>query len=406
MKALIIFILVCLSLCSSPPVELGIDRFFEAPFVSQLHGKRVGVVTNQTGIDSSLRSTVDRLLDFDHAYQVVALFSPEHGFTGVSHAGEKVVHGKVGKIPCYSLHGNHRRPTEEMLKGVDVIIYDMQEVGARSYTYTTTLYYIMEEAAQRKIGVIVLDRPNPMGGLIVDGPMLEPEEKSFVSYLNIPYCHGMTIGELAQFFNHEYRIGCHLTVVPMKGWKREMRFQETGLLWVPTSPQIPEDDTPLYYPVTGILGELELVNIGVGYTLPFKVVGAPWIDADQMSDALNHQKLAGVQFLPFHYKPFFGPYKHQECHGVRLVVTDATSFRPVTTGYLIMGVLKSLYPQEVAQRLKKLSDKKKTMFNHVNGTSRIWDLFSTERYPGWKMASIDLEERKAFLEKRKKYLLY
>lgn len=406
MKVVVVCLLVCFSLFSSPKVELGADRFFEEPFLSQLNGKKVAIVTNHTGIDSSLRSTVDRLLDFQGSYQVVAIFSPEHGFAGVSYAAENVSHSEVGKVPCYSLHGDHRRPTEEMLKGIDVIIYDMQEVGARCYTYTTTLYYVMEEAAKRKIEVIVLDRPNPIGGVIVDGPMLELEERSFVSYLNIPYCHGMTIGELAQFFNHEYQIGCRLKVVPMKGWKREMRFQETGLVWVPTSPQIPEDDTPLYYPATGILGELELVNIGVGYTLPFKIVGAPWIQADRMTKALSNQKLSGVQFLPFHFKPFFGPYKHQECHGVRIVVTDVTSFRPVTTGYLIMGVLKSLYPKEVAQRLKKMPNSKKIMFNHINGTSRIWDLFFNELYPGWKMASIDLDARKAFMEKRKKYLLY
>jgi uncharacterized protein YbbC (DUF1343 family) len=265
---------------------------------------------------------------------------------------------------------------------------------------------MMEEAAKQKIQVIVLDRPNPMGGLVVDGPMLETEERSFVSYLNIPYCHGMTIGELALFFNHEYHINCALKVIPMTGWKRSMSFQDTGLTWIPTSPQIPEMDSPSYYPVTGILGELELVSIGIGYTLPFKIVGAPWMDADRITDALNQQKLSGIKFIPFHFKPFFGAYKQQECHGVRLIITDPITFRPVTTGYLIMGVLKSLYPKEVASRLKKMPDQKRAMFCRINGTSRIWDLFSTEKYPGWKMASIDLEARKAFMEKRKKYLLY
>jgi uncharacterized protein YbbC (DUF1343 family) len=185
-----------------------------------------------------------------------------------------------------------------------------------------------------------------------------------------------------------------------------MRYFDTGLMWTPTSPQIPEDDTPTYYPATGPLGELELVNIGVGYTLPFKVIGAPWIDADQMAEALSKQKLPGVKFLPFHYKPFFGPYKLQECHGVRLVVTDVALFRPVTAGYLMMGVLKSLYPKEVVKRLKNTPESKKKTFSRVNGTSAVLDLFLNERYPGWKMASIDLDERKAFLEKRKQYLLY
>ncbi len=401
-----VFLLACVSIIAQPKVQLGSDRLFVDPNLGLLNGKRVGILTNQTGLDSQLRSTVEQLMENQGPFQVVALFCPEHGLKGISFAGEKVSHSKVGHLPCYSLHGVHRRPTDEMLKGIDVIVYDIQDVGSRAYTYTTTLYYMMEEAAKRKIEVIVLDRPNPMGGVIIDGPMLQEKERSFLGYINVPYCHGMTIGELALFFNREYHIDCKLKVIPMIGWKREMHFLETGLTWTPTSPQIPEDDTPLYYPVTGLLGELELVNIGVGYTLPFKIIGAPWIRADQLAHALSKQKLPGVKFLPFHFKPFFGPYKQQECEGVRLVVTDVTLFRPVTAGYLIMGVLKSLYPNEVSQRLKNTPAKKKVTFSHVNGTSLILDLLMNERYPGWKMASIDLEERKVFFEKRKHYLLY
>ena len=406
MKLLFVFFLAASSIFAVPKVKLGSDCLFEDVNLASLTGKRVALLTNQTGLDSTLRSTLEQLIEKQGPYQVVALFSPEHGLQGVSFAGEKVGDTKIGKIPCYSLHGNHRRPSEEMLKGIDVIIYDIQDVGSRCYTYTTTLFYMMEEAAKRKIEVIVLDRPNPMGGVIVDGPMLQEKEKSFLGYINVPYCHGMTIGELALFFNREYHVECKLKVIPMKGWKREMRFLDTGLMWTPTSPQIPEDDTPIYYPVTGVLGELELVNIGVGYTLPFKIIGTPWIDADKFAAALTNQKLPGVKFLPFHFKPFFGPYKHKECHGVRLVVTDVTLFRPVTAGYLIMGVLKSLYPHEVVQRLKSTPATKKVTFSHVNGTPLVLDLLTTEKYPGWKMASIDLDERKAFLEKRKKYLLY
>lgn len=406
MKTVLLLLFATLSLAAQPKIEIGADRIFEDVHLALLTGKRVGILTNQTGLDSQLRSTVDRLIEHEGAYKIVALFSPEHGLKGEAHAGERTTDLKVGKIPCFSLHGSHKRPTDEMLKGIDVIVCDMQDVGARCYTYMTTLYYMMEEAAKKKIEVIVLDRPNPMGGVIVDGPMLKDEERSFLGYINVPYCHGMTIGELSQFFNREYHVGCKLKVIPMKGWKREMRYFETGLLWTPTSPQIPEDDTPIYYPATGLLGELELVNIGVGYTLPFKVIGAPWINAEQMAEALSKQKLPGVKFLPFHYKPFFGPYKLQECHGVRLVVTDVTLFRPVTAGYLMMGVLKTLYPKEVNKRLKNTSDSKKVTFSHVNGTSATLDLFINEQYPGWKMASIDLDERKAFLEKRKQYLLY
>jgi uncharacterized protein YbbC (DUF1343 family) len=192
----------------------------------------------------------------------------------------------------------------------------------------------------------------------------------------------------------------------MKGWKREMSFQETGLVWIPTSPQIPEADTPFFYPATGLLGELELVNIGVGYTLPFKVIGAPWINAKAFAHALNQQKLKGVKFLPFHFKPYFGPYKKEECHGARIVITDHKKYLPVTAAYLIMGVLKSLYPHEVTKRLQAIPEKKKKMFCNVNGTTAIWDLLIEEKYAGWKMVAIDQEERKAFLQKRQKYLLY
>jgi uncharacterized protein YbbC (DUF1343 family) len=236
--------------------------------------------------------------------------------------------------------------------------------------------------------------------------MLDDSSRSFLGYINVPYCHGMTIGELAWFFNQEYQVKCKLKVIPMKGWKRDMTYQETGLVWIPTSPQIPEADTPFFYPATGLLGELQLVSIGIGYTLPFKVVGAPWIEAKGFVKALNDQNLKGVKFLPFHFKPYFGPYKNEECHGVRLVITDPKHFRPASVAYIIMGVLKSLYPKEVLQRLKNLPVKKRALFCKANGNTVIWDLLLKEKYAGWKMVSVDKEERKAFLEKRQKYLLY
>jgi len=197
-----------------------------------------------------------------------------------------------------------------------------------------------------------------------------------------------------------------LKVVPMKGWKREMTYQETGLVWIPTSPQIPEADTPFFYPATGLLGELQLVSIGIGYTLPFKVVGAPWIDANAFVKALNEQNLKGVKFIPFHFKPYFGPYKGEECRGARILITDPKQFRPVSVDYMMMGVLKSLYPREVIQRLKNLPDSKRALFCKANGNTLIWDILVKEKYAGWKMVSVDKEERQSFLEKRQKYLLY
>src|SRR5262249_42005534 len=195
----------------------------------------------------------------------------------------------------------------------------------------------------------------PMHGLTVDGPLLEEKWRSFIGYVNVPYCHGMTIGELARFFNEEYQVNCKLTVIPMRGWERSMSFSDTGLTWVPPSPNVPEPDTPLYCPSTGLLGELSISNIGIGFSLPFKVVGAPWIKAEEFAEKLNGQKLPGIHFQPFYYKPFWGLYKGIHCQGVLLRITDAKTYRPLAVQYLILGLLKSLYPKEFMQRLESSS---------------------------------------------------
>jgi uncharacterized protein YbbC (DUF1343 family) len=293
-----------------------------------------------------------------------------------------------------------------MLSNIDVLVYDIQDIGCRSYTYTTTLCYVMEEAAKHHIPLIVLDRPNPINGLMVDGPMLEPKWRSFIGYLNVPYCHGMTIGELARLFNDQYKIGCSLTVYPMRGWKREMSFADTGLQWVPTSPYIPEADTPYYYAATGLLGELSLVNIGIGYTLPFKVIGAPWIRAAEFSAALNAQNLPGVHFLPFHYRPFYGAHKEKDCEGVMIVITNPRTFRPVSSQYMILGILKNLYPKQVQERLRSIDSSKKELFCKASGNDTMLSLLQKERYVAWKLILFHKDEREAFLLTRKKYLLY
>ncbi len=397
-----IFIFFFLPLFAS--VDLGVDVFFKDAHYKGLQNKRVGLVSNHTGVDKMMTPTIDVLQK--EGIKIVALFSPEHGWSGTDHAGENTSDGKAGKLKVYSLHGKTRRPTEEMLKGIDILIYDIQDIGVRSYTYATTLFYVMEEAAKRNIPVIVFDRPNPINGLIIDGGMLEPKWRSFIGYVNVPYCHGMTIGELATFFNGEYKIGCNLKVIPMKGWKRTMSFKETGLTWIPTSPHIPEADTPLFYASTGILGELEIVNIGVGYTLPFKVVGAPWIDAEVFAEKLNSQKLPGVHFFPFHYRPFYGSLKGKDCHGVLIRVTNMRRYQPLSVQYLLMGILKSLYPQETKGYLEKVNGSKKRLFCLANGNDEIYRLMLNERYAAWKMIAYQKSEREQFKKTREKYLLY
>lgn len=387
-------------------VQTGVDRLFEPEYFNKLQGKKIALVTNQTAIDSDGVSTLEKIKAKSGPYKLVKLFAPEHGIKGQGWASEAILDDKdESGIPILSLHGKTRRPTQEMLKGVDLILFDIQDIGSRSYTFATTLFYVMEEAAKHGIEVAVLDRPNPLSGNMIDGPMMEDKWRSFVGYLNVPYCHGMTIGELALFFNHEYQIGCKLFVVPMKGWKRSMTFKDTGLSWIPTSPNVPDAETPLYYPATGILGELGLVSIGVGYTLPFKVIGAPWIEAEKLTAKLRQEKIPGVLFRPFYFRPFSGKFSHQNLEGVLITVTDPSKFKPVTTQYRIIDALKTLYPAQVKEALKSVSQSQKAMFSKVNGTEKIWtQLLSKDG----KTAGISLStpERKRFEEKRKKYLLY
>lgn len=379
----------------------GVEVFFEEGHALSLKGKRVGVLTNQTGVDRNMRPTLDLLQE---QLKVVAIFSPEHGLKGQHYAAESVHHGEEKGIAVYSLHGDTRRPKPEMLKNLDVLIYDIQCTGVRSYTYSTTLFYAMEEASKLGIEVIVFDRPNPINGLVIDGPMLEENMRSFIGYINVPYCHGMTIGELARFFNEEYQIGCKLKVIPMKGWDRAMSYRETGLAWIPPSPNVPEADTPLYCPLTGILGELHILNIGIGFTLPFKIVGAPWIDASTFAEKLNSQNLPGVHFQPFYFRPFWGLYKGADCQGVLIQVTDPKIYKPLSVSYLLMGMLKSLYPKEFSKKLLESSGKE--LFCKATGTRAVYEVLAKEKYPAWKLIELYQAERDAFAEERKKYLLY
>ncbi|MBM3198023.1 MAG: DUF1343 domain-containing protein [Chlamydiae bacterium] len=408
MRRVIFFILCLISLRVDvfPSVYLGVDRFFQEGTFSELKGKRIGLITNVSGVNRNLVSTIELFSQHKDTLHLVALFSPEHGLFGEAKAGKKVQNTNLKGIPVYSLHGDTRRPTEHMLQEIDVLIYDIQDVGNRPYTYATTLYYAMEEAAQRGIEVIVLDRPNPLGGDLVDGPMLEEGTRSFIGYIDVPYCHGMTIGELALFFNEEYHVGCSLRVVSMKGWKRSMLFSSTGLQWVPTSPYVPEASTPLFCATTGLIGELGIVNIGIGYTLPFKVIGAPWICGNTLAKALEEQNLPGVRFFSMRFTPQYGLYKEELCEGVLVVIVEPESYLPMRTQFYILGMLKSLYPKIMEKKLHSLSAEKKDLFCKASGGKGLFSLLMKERYPAWHMNAHQAEKRKLFLEKRKKYLLY
>jgi uncharacterized protein YbbC (DUF1343 family) len=390
-----------------PKVKVGADLLFTDKYIKLIEGKRVGLITNHTAVNSKMVSTIDLMKKHakQHNFTLAALYAPEHGIDGAAYASESIDDEKdKDGIIIYSLHGKTRRPTDKMLKDIDVLVFDIQDIGSRSYTYITTLFYVMEAAVKKGIPVVVLDRPNPINGIVIDGPMMEDKWRSMVGYVNVPYCHGMTIGELARYFNAEHQVNCKLDVVPMKGWYRQMTFQDTGLPWIPTSPNIPEASTAFYYPVTGILGELQVVNIGIGYTLPFKIIGAPWIDAKAFAQNLNNQKFPGVYFEPFYFRPFYGRFAHEDCQGVLIVITNPLTYKPVSTQYLLIGLLKSLYPSKFKEALAESQDRK-AMFSKVNGTDRIYKIISEEKNIVWKLRSFQEKEREEFAQNRKKYLI-
>ena len=403
----LIGILLLLPFSLSAHVKVGADVLFEEGYLALLKGKKIGVITNHSAINRNLQTTFDLLNAHQNEYTLSCIFAPEHGFYGSAYAYEKIEDRKLGNIPLYGLFGARRRPTAEMLSNVDLLICDIQDIGTRSYTFASTLFYCMEEAAKASIPVIVFDRPNPMGGIVVDGPMICDQWRSFLGYVKIPYCHGMTIGELARYFNEEYKVGCALTVIPMKGWKRTMSFAQTGLPWVPTSPQIPESDTPFFYPATGLIGHCSMVNIGIGYTLPFKLVGAPWIEAEKFAEALNQQNLPGVYFQKFYYRPFFGKFKLEDCQGVRILITEPNQFLPVTTQFTIMGVIKNLYPKYFEESITQVlaSPNKKDVFNKLTGSEEILNILLQEKYIIWKLRGLCAQAREEFLLARKKYLI-
>ena len=324
-RNLVSFVLLFIMLLGAQSqVKTGIEVLADNEF-DLLQGKRVGLVTNPTGVDGSLRSTIDIL----HAHvNLTALFGPEHGVRGDFSAGDHVgdmVDAQTG-IPVYSLYGSNRKPSKESLKNIDVLVYDIQDIGGRSYTYISTMGLVMEAAAEMDKEVIVLDRPNPLGGVRIEGPLVEDGFHSFVSQYSIPYVYGLTCGELALMLNGEGMLEggkrCKLQVVPMEGWHREMTFGECGLPWVPTSPHIPDYHTAYFYPATGIIGELDPNMIGIGYTLPFQLLATENIDAQQLADAMNALQIQGVAFRPIWFKPYYMAKKGTSLQGVQVHLTD------------------------------------------------------------------------------------
>jgi len=389
-------------------VKLGNEVLAEGGFRA-LRGKRIGLITNPSGVNRNLEATLD-VLRRAPAVQLAALFGPEHGVYGDAPAGEKVpprTDARTG-LPVHSLYGATRKPTPEMLRGLDALVYDLQDTGCRSYTYISTMGLAMEACAEAGLEFIVLDRPNPLGGRRIEGPGVEETFRSFVSQWDVPYVYGLTCGELARMINGEgwIRQRCRLTVVPLRGWRREMVWRDTGLPWVPTSPHVPHGESPLFQVATGMLGELggTAVSTGIGYTLPFQCLAAPDVDKHKLAEALNARRLPGVRFVPISYRPYYFAFPDKVVHGVQLYFTDAARAPLTAINFHGWEALKQVAGRDLFQEALR-ANKSLAMFDKVNGTDATRKALQAGVPAAQIVASWKAGED-AFRQKRRPYLLY
>lgn len=413
---LICFVLTCGVLSwaqsSEPKVKTGIEVLRERGFEG-LAGRKVGLVTNPSGVDHLLNSTVDILYNAP-GVELVALYGPEHGVRGDVYAGGKVDDTKdlATGLPVYSLYGATRKPTPEMLEGIDVMVYDIQDVGVRSYTFISTLGLVMEACAAKGIEVMVLDRPNPLGGNKIEGCYVEQPFNSFVSQYKIPYIYGLTVGELAEMINEEglnrgqkgdqAPARCQLTVIPMEGWERDMLYEDTGLPWVLPSPNIPFKETPMYYAAAGVCGELYgFMNIGIGYTLPFQLFGQTWVDPDKLKARLDSYGLPGISFRTIWYKPISGTLKGQLVRGLQYFFTDYESARVTETQFYVMQAVAELYPDKKAFEVISSYG----LFDKVCGTDYVRKEFS-KRYKVADIKDFWRKDEASFRALSQKYHIY
>jgi uncharacterized protein YbbC (DUF1343 family) len=389
----------CLSSSLYAQVTPGVEQFL-ADIPPALRGKRVGLITNHTGVDSRGVSIIDRLAA-TRGVRLVALFAPEHGIRGTAADGERIASAvdEKTRLPIYSLYGATREPTPRMLARVDALLFDMQDVGARPYTYISTMALAMRAAKEKGIPFVVLDRPNPIGGHIVEGNVLDPAFKSFTGIYPIALRHGMTIGELARMFNDRFAIRATLIVIPLRGWRREMWFDETGLPWIGPSPNIRRLETAIHYPGTVFI-EATNLSEGRGSDLPLEQAGAPWLRAQEVADSMNAMRLPGVRFEAGQLTASRGAPKYggRTTPAVRFVLTDRETYRPVRTALLFIDLVRRLHPNDFrwqergagVDRLAGTSALRKAIDSgSLETLLRRWDA-----------------EAERFLVERKKFLLY
>ncbi|WP_409292494.1 exo-beta-N-acetylmuramidase NamZ domain-containing protein [Peribacillus sp. SCS-37] len=382
--------------------RLGVDVLLQDK-INLLKGKRVGLITNPTGVDQEVTSIVDRLSQHPDV-NLTALYGPEHGVRGSAQAGQYVesyTDPKTG-LPVYSLYGKTKKPTPEMLEDIDVLVFDIQDVGTRFYTYIYTMALAMEAAKENNKEIIVLDRPNPLGGEKVEGPVLEDKYSSFVGEYEIPVRHGMTVGELALLFNKEFNIGADLTVVKMEGWKRDRYYDETPLKWVLPSPNMPTLETAVVYPGAALI-EGTNISEGRGTTKPFELIGAPFINGDSLAEKLNALDLPGVQFRSASFIPSFSKHMNVLSHGIQIHVTNLDAYKPFETGVHIVKTIHDMYPDQFQFRAPNSAGI--SFFDNLTGTGAIRqgieDGKTVEQMQNnWKQGLDD------FKKLRKQYLLY
>ncbi len=371
-----------------PGIDVWRQRGYEP-----LAGRRIGLITNTTGRDAAGHLTAE-VLAASGEVDLVALFSPEHGFRGVEEGDVASAQDASTGLPVHSLYGETRRPTQEMLAGLDGLVFDIQDVGTRFYTYATTMAYAMEEAASHGLPFVVLDRPNPITGLHAEGPVIDGELLSFVGYVPIPLRHGMTMGELALYFNAELGIGADLTVIPMRGWRRDQWYDATGLLWVNPSPNMRNLEEALLYPAVGAL-EYTNISVGRGTDEPFEWLGAPWIDGLALARQLNGAALPGVRFIPRRRTPSSSVFAGEVCNGVDLVVTDRDAFSASRTAITLATTLFALHGDDWdPERLPPLW-----------GRPEVLDQLRGGMTPE-RIAEAWQDDLDAFLAARSRYLIY
>ncbi|MDR2293260.1 MAG: DUF1343 domain-containing protein [Prevotellaceae bacterium] len=407
-KTVLIIISILFAGCiySQPKVKTGIEVLRERNF-DILKGKRVGLITNPTGVDSRLKSTVDILFEADEV-NLVALYAPEHGIRGNFAASHQVEDERDEKtsLPVYSLHGKLRKPTPEILAGIDILVYDIQDIGSRSYTYISTLGLAMEAAAENNMEFVVLDRPNPLGGEKMEGVITRNGFFSFVSQFAIPYVHGLTVGELAKFLNYEKMlkngVQCKLSVVEMQGWTRNMNFTDTKLPWVMSSPHIPHAESTFFYPISGILGELYGYNIGIGYTLPFELFAGKNIDAEKLANDMNALNLPGMIFRPVHFRPYYNHAKDIEQHGVQIHIID---YKKVSLSLVQFYFLQEVRKQELDKDVFKENKERISMFDKVCGSDEVRIKFA-KNYKVKDIEDIWFNDIPEYKKRIEKYLMY